>query len=83
MGTLHCEHNLEFRIFRFPKYLSDFVETNFFNTTLRRFIENNIPNEEDRVGGKTEDSVIDMIFHYYSTTTLLHARITPLHSPMK
>ena len=33
-------------------YLSDFVETNFYNTTLCQFIDNNIPNEEDRVGGR-------------------------------
>ena len=60
-------------------YLSDFLDTHFYDTTLCLFIDNNIPKEEDRGGRKTEDSIIDMIFHYYSTTSLLHARITPLH----
>ena len=48
--------------------LAQFVETNFYDTPLRRFIENNIPEENDNI--LSEDSVIKYIYHYYTSTTL-------------
>ena len=60
-------------------YLSEHIETYFFDNTLRLFIENNICPAYERVGKMTEDVIINMVYHYYSTMALLHARITPFH----
>ena len=47
--------------------LAEHVETNFFDTTLHHFIENNFPNDEEIVGYPMEDRVVDMVYHYYTT----------------
>ena len=60
--------------------LAEHIQTNFFDTTLCCFIENNIPNYEEIEGEPMEDRVINIIYHYYMTMTLLHAQINPFHS---
>ena len=54
-------------------HLSEFIESNFYDNTLCLFKDNNIPSEQDGAGRMTEDYIIDMVFHYYLTTSLLHA----------
>ena len=59
--------------------LAEHIETNFFSTTLWRFIINNTADEEIP-GYPMEDRVVEMVFHYFTTTTLLNAWIMPFCS---
>ena len=59
--------------------LAKHVETNFFSTTLQQYIIKNTVDEEIP-GHPMEDRVVEMVFHYFTTTTLLNAQITPFRS---
>ena len=54
--------------------LAEYVEANFFDMTLHCFIENNTVDEEIP-GHPMEDRVVEMVFHYFTTTTLLNGQI--------
>ena len=47
------------------------VEPMFFTTTLRNFILNNIPKEDNNI--PNEERIVEYIYHYYTSSILLHA----------
>merc|ERR1712105_185639 len=42
------------------------------------FINQNCPEEDPLDNRMSEDIIVELIYHYYSSTTLLHSRITSL-----
>ena len=60
-------------------HLSKLCETQFFDNILRLFINNNIPNEEELKARMSEDIIVNLIYHYYSTTSLVYSQITVGH----
>ena len=59
-------------------YVAKHADPDFFDTTLRVFINQNCPEEDPLDNRMSEDIIVELIYHYYSSTTLLHSRITSL-----
>ena len=57
-------------------YVANWCEIDFFNTTLKAFIDNNRPEEDLRESRMSEDIIVDLIHHYFSSVTPLYDRIT-------
>ena len=54
-------------------HVAKWCETEFFDTTLRVFINNNRPEEDPLDNRMSEDIIVDLIYHYYSLTMLLYS----------
>ena len=59
-------------------HVSKLCETQFFDNILRLFINYNRPDEEILNARMSEDIIVDLIYHYYLTTSLVYSRITPV-----
>ena len=59
-------------------HVAKLCETEFFDNTLRLFINNNRPEEEIVEARMSEDIIVDLIYHYYSSTSLVYSQITPI-----
>ena len=59
-------------------HVAKWVEIEFFNTTLRVYIDKNEPEDDPLDNRMSENIVVDLIYHYYSSTMLLYSRITAL-----
>ena len=69
--SMNVPHNMVMGV------LSGLCETQFYDNVLRLYIKNNRPPTDEYDDRMSEDIIVDLIYHYYSSTSLVYSRITP------